>query len=123
VKATILVVDDSAGIRQMLSTLLTGAGYGVITADTFDHAKDEADYAEPDLLLIDIRLGDYNGLQLAIRERAQGRNRPLIVMSGHDDPVLVAEAVRLGAEYIRKPIDTDQLLVLIEQMLSARGER
>jgi two-component system, NtrC family, nitrogen regulation response regulator NtrX len=117
-KRTILVVDDSAGIREMLQTLLVGAGYEVITADTYEHAKDEADYADPDLLLIDVRLGDYNGLQIAVRERARGRPRPLIVMSGYDDPVLIAEAQRLGAEFLPKPIDSDALLAMIERMLA-----
>ncbi len=116
-KGTILVVDDSAGIREMLRALLAGAGYDVITADSYDHAKDEADYAGPDLLLVDIRLGDYNGLQIAVRERGIGRARPLIVMSGYDDPMLIAEAKRLGAEFIPKPIDPDALLELIDRML------
>jgi DNA-binding response OmpR family regulator len=120
-KPTILVVDDSAGIRQMLEELLKGAGYDVITAATYQEAKDEADYAEPDLLIIDIRLGDYNGLQLAVRERARAHPRPLIVMSGHDDPVLVNEAKRLGAEFFPKPIDPDHLLALIELQLSRKS--
>jgi DNA-binding NtrC family response regulator len=116
-KGTILVVDDSAGIREMLKTLLGGAGYDVITADSYEHARDEADYAGPDLLLVDIRLGDYNGLQIAVRERGRGRTRPLIVMSGYDDPLLIAEAKRLGAEFIPKPIDPDALITLIDRLL------
>ena len=119
-KATILIVDDSPQLRGMLAALLVEAGYDVITADTYEHAKDEADYAEPDLLLIDIRLGEHNGLQLAIRERGMGRNRPLIVMSGHDDPVLVAEATRINARFVPKPIDTEHLLALIKEMLGER---
>jgi DNA-binding response OmpR family regulator len=106
----------------MMTALLTAAGYQVITAATFKEAADEADYADPDLLLLDIRLGDYNGLQLAVRERSRQRPRPVIVMSGHDDPVLVAEAARLGAEFMPKPIDPDQLLARIEQLLPERGE-
>jgi DNA-binding response OmpR family regulator len=119
--ATILVVDDSADMREMLASLLGGAGYTVITAETYEHAVDEADYAEPDLLLIDIRLGDHNGLQLAVRERARGHTRPVIAMSGHEDPVLIAEAKRLGAPFVLKPLDTDHLLALIAQMLRPRS--
>lgn len=104
----------------MLAAVLGDAGYAVITAESYEHAKDETDYAEPDLLLIDIRLGDHNGLQLAIRERARGRVRPVIVMSGHDDPVLVAEAARLGARFLLKPLDTDYLLTAIDEMLARR---
>lgn len=121
-KPTILVVDDSEAIRGMLTTLLVGAGYNVITAGTYEHAKDEADFAEPDLLILDIRLGDYNGLQIAVRERSRRRPRPLIVMSGHDDPVLVEEARRLGAEFVPKPIDPDHMLAVIERLLGKRSD-
>jgi DNA-binding response OmpR family regulator len=116
-KPTILVVDDSEGIRQMLTALLESAGYSVITAGTYQHAKDEADFADPDLLILDVRLGDYNGLQIAVRERSRRQPRPLIVMSGHDDPVLVNEARRLGAEFVPKPIDAEQLLTVIARLL------
>ena len=117
----ILVVDDSEEIRQMLTTLLTGVGYKVITAGTYEHAKDEADYADPDLLIIDIRLGDRNGLQIALREHSRRRPRPVIVMSGHDDPVLIAEAGRFGAEFVPKPIDSDHLLAVIKRLLNRDG--
>jgi two-component system, OmpR family, response regulator len=122
-KATILVVDDMPQIRQIMTALLDRAGYNVITAATFEEGKQQADNADPDLMVVDVRLEDYNGLQLAIRERGGGSNRPVIVMSGHDDPVLVAEARRLGAEFLLKPFDRDQLLATIERMLATSTKR
>jgi DNA-binding response OmpR family regulator len=115
---TILVVDDMADIRQMLVALLGAAGYNVITAASVPEALTLTESATPDLMLIDIRVGDYNGLQVAVRERARGHAVPLIVMSGHHDPVLVKDAERLGAVFLLKPFDPDALLERINLLLT-----
>jgi DNA-binding response OmpR family regulator len=120
-KAKILVVDDVSAIRQMMSALLGNAGYQVLTAATVEEAVKLADQSAPDLMVIDVRMGDHNGLQIAVRERARGRTVPIIVMSGHNDPVLVAEAGRLGAMFLLKPFDPDHLLSHIESLLRERG--
>lgn len=116
--AKILVVDDMAEIRTFMTSLLGPAGYDVRTAASFEEAKEILDRETPDLVLLDIRLGAYNGLQLAVRVRSEHPTRPIVMMSGYVDPVLVEEARRHGAEFIEKPIQPRQLLDLIEQMLT-----
>jgi two-component system cell cycle sensor histidine kinase/response regulator CckA len=115
-KRTILVVDDAPAVRRMLTELLIGAGYEVLSAATFEEGKQLADAGNPDLMLIDIRLGDYNGLQLAVRERVNHPGRPVIVMTGHSDPVLEAEARRHGAEFVEKPLHPSRLIDMIKRM-------
>lgn len=115
-KPKILVVDDAPSVRRMLSELLAGVGYEVLSAGTFEEGKHLADEGNPDLMLIDIRLGDYNGLQLAVRERVNHPGRPVIVMTGHSDPVLEAEARRHGAEFVEKPLHPSRLIELIRRM-------
>jgi DNA-binding NtrC family response regulator len=121
-KPTILVVDDAPAVRRMLTELLTGAGYEVMSAGTFEEGKHLADAGNPDLMLIDIRLGDYNGLQLAVRERVNHPGRPVIVMTGHSDPVLEAEARRHGAEFVEKPLHPSRLIELIERMAPTKSD-
>lgn len=121
-KARILVVDDAPSVRRMLTELLEGSGYEVLSAGTFEEGKQMADIGNPDLMLIDIRLGDYNGLQLAVRERVNHPGRPVIVMTGHSDPVLEAEARRHGAEFVEKPLHLASLIDLIERMKPTRRE-
>jgi DNA-binding response OmpR family regulator len=116
-KTKILVVDDVSAIRQMMGALLGNAGYDVLTAATVEEAVKIADQSQPDLMVVDVRMGDHNGLQVAVRERARGRTIPIIVMSGHNDPVLVAEAERLGATFLLKPFDPDHLLARVEWLL------
>jgi DNA-binding response OmpR family regulator len=117
-KATILVVDDEPGMRELVRRVLGEAGYAVVSAGTLDEAKTRVDETSPDLLLVDVRLAAFNGLQLVVRERAIGRTRPIIVMSGHEDPVLVAEAERLGATFLAKPFSPAQLVDTVAARLA-----
>lgn len=112
----ILVVDDDPAVRLMLLQLLGAAGYEVLSAATFEEGRELADTAHPDLLLVDIRLSQFNGLQLAVRSRVDHPDRPVIVMTGHSDPVLEAEARRHGAEFVEKPLSPGRLIDMIRRM-------
>lgn len=112
--ATILIVDDHRVTRLGLAEMLETAGYTVVTAGTFPDARRILRETPPDLLIADVRLGSFNGLQLVI----SGPNRiPAIVITGYADAVLEAEARRSGADYLVKPFDPDALLGLIRQKL------
>lgn len=74
------------------------------------------DTANPDLLLVDIRLGEYNGLQLAVRERVNHPNRPVIVMTGH-----TGRSRRHVAEFIEKPLPPARLIEMIAHMVGTAG--
>jgi DNA-binding NtrC family response regulator len=119
-KPKILVVDDAPSVLRMLAELLENAGFEVLSAGTFEEGKRLADAADPDLMLIDIRLGDFNGLQLAVRERVNHPKRPVIVMTGHSDPVLEAEARRNGAEFVEKPLQPSRLIEMIRRMVPTK---
>ncbi|MBA3642022.1 MAG: DUF4055 domain-containing protein [Acidobacteria bacterium] len=114
--------DGRAGMLEF-----TGAGLGAIAAAMAAKEKQMAvlggrvlrDEA-PDLLIADVRLGAFNGLQLI----ATGTARiPTIVVSGFDDAVLQADAKAFGAEYLVKPVSAAALLELIEQKLADATRR
>ena len=112
--ATILIVDDHRVTRLGLAEMLGDAGYNVVTAGTFQEAREVLREDPPDLMIVDVRLGSFNGLQLVI----SGENRiPAIVITGYADSVLEAEARRGGAEYLVKPFDPDRLMALIRSKL------
>ena len=112
----ILAVDDHALYLAGLGELLTGAGYQVTLANTFEAAK-HALATRPDLLLVDVRLGAYNGLQLVSMTSSRPNRIPAIVLSGFDDPVLRADAEAFGARYVLKPIAPPALLEMLTEML------
>jgi two-component system, response regulator YesN len=105
----VLVVDDDPQVLDLLARWLTAAGYEVERAATFAEGKQRLD--KPlDALVVDVRLLDFNGLQLAGRARATHPNLRIVVMSGWDDPVLVREASALGAIFLKKPLSENDLL-------------
>ena len=117
----ILIVEDHEPTRQGLHALLTNAGYDVVSASTFAEGRRSLTEQTPDLLIADLRLGEYNGLQLIA---AAPLGVPSIIVTGFPDLVLEAEALKLGAHYVTKPIVADALLRLIEEkIVSARKRR
>lgn len=95
--------------------LLEDAGYETITASTVPTAIKLLSEAHPDLLLVDIRLDEYNGLHLvAVRPEPI----PAIVLTGFADPAIEADARRLGAEFLLKPISPSVLTSLVRRVLS-----
>jgi DNA-binding NtrC family response regulator len=112
--AKVLVVDDDLVTCEGLSQLLRGAGYEPLTAMTFHDARTVLYEQKPDIAIVDIRLGPYNGLQLIIEAEA---GMPAIVVSGFHDTTLEAEARKAGAEYMIKPVDPARLLEMVERKL------
>ena len=115
-RARVLIVDDDEVYLDGMKELLEEAGYEVLLASSFDDGKHELREHSPDLLIIDVRLGAFNGLQLI----STGEVRiPAIVVTGFDDRVLRADAGGFGASYVVKPIAPAALLALIEKKLSS----
>jgi two-component system KDP operon response regulator KdpE len=117
---TILLVEDHEATRLGLAALLTSAGYVVLSAGTFAEGRRLLTEHTPDMLIADLRLGEYNGLQLIA---AAPVAVPSIVVTGFPDPVLEAAALKLGARYVTKPIVIESLLSLIEERIVSGGHR
>ena len=112
----VLIVDDDGATRRGLVQLLTQAGYEATAVGTFDEARRVIGASPPDLLITDIRLEAYNGLQLILNSP---RRIPTIVITGFADPVLEAEARRGGAAYLVKPVRPVELLEIVAEKLAA----
>lgn len=115
----ILVVDDTVVTLGALAELLATAGFEVSTAASFEEAKQKIDETSPDLLIVDIRLGPYNGLHLVVRERLAHPERPVIMTTGFPDALLEAEAKKYGAEFMEKPIRSADLMATVRRLLAA----
>src|SRR5688572_5620833 len=111
----ILIVDDDEPTRTGLAALLGEAGYDTVTAGTVPAAIKLLSEAHPDLLLVDIRLDQYNGLHLVAMRPAP---IPAIVLTGFADPAIEADARRLGAEFLLKPVSPGVLTTLVNRLLA-----
>jgi DNA-binding response OmpR family regulator len=115
---SLLIVDDDVPLLQALSRFLGDNGYKVFASSSFEDAKQEIAVLQPDIVITDVRLGAFNGLQLALLARAVKPDVRLVVFSGFDDPVLKEEARRVGATYLVKPVSGHALLKELEASAS-----
>jgi DNA-binding NtrC family response regulator len=114
----ILVASDQQSTRDYLQTLLQGAGHGVLTAESFHQARERMLHHPPQLLIADVRLGDYNGLHLGWIRHFADPGLPTIITHVLFDPTLEAEARKLGAPFIVLPVMKNRLLNLAEDLIS-----
>jgi DNA-binding response OmpR family regulator len=104
-----MVVDDDASVLAMLERLLAFWGYDTLPIGTFEEARRALGEHLPDALVTDVRLGDYNGLQLVHLIKRRNPTAVVIAVSGIDDPVLRQEAANAGAAYLLKPTELSLL--------------
>jgi len=110
--SSVLLVAPTPQLATTLMGWLTEAGCEVVLVTSFSAGKSRLE-DNPSLLISEIRLGDYNGLHLALRARSGGI--PSIVV-GAADPVLQREAERLAVAYLTYQLDHSQLASTIERM-------
>jgi DNA-binding response OmpR family regulator len=111
----ILIVDDDPSLLEALEGSFLVAGEDVVAHSSFEQARKALQTTHFDALITDVRLGAFNGLQLAVIGRDTYPNIRLIVFSGFDDPVLRTEAEHVGATYIVKPVTGAKLLEILRQ--------
>jgi DNA-binding NtrC family response regulator len=117
----VLVVDDDAHVREAVARWLGRAGYTVMSAEGFAEAMGVVSTASPHALVIDVRLRDFNGFQLALRAREQNPHARIIMISGWDDLVLRREAEACRASFMCKPFSADALLEALVEPLECVG--
>jgi DNA-binding NtrC family response regulator len=119
--SSILVVEDEKTALHSLSSLLADEGYNVLQADRGEQGLRLAMREEPDLILLDIRLPDLDGLSLLERLRADHSDAAVIIMTADTTSSNAIRATQLGAfDYVSKPINDDHLLVQIRRALEYR---
>ncbi len=113
----ILIADDDAATRSMLVELLRGEGYDTLEAKSGSEVLRIVPVEEPDLLLIDLRMPDQDGIQILKRLSAQDIGvGNVILMTAYGTSSTTIEAMHLGAyDYITKPFDVDRVLFTIRR--------
>lgn len=120
----VLVVDDEADIRALISDILSDEGYAVTVAANAAEARAARSGKRFDLVLLDIWMPDTDGITL-LREWSESNelNSPVVVMSGHGTVDTAVEATRLGAhDFVEKPLSIAKLLRTVESALASAGQ-
>lgn len=119
----LLVVDDDEDIRELLCTYLGGVGYSVSKAADAAALRSALATQTVDLVLLDQRLPDADGLVLA-RDLRSTSDLGIIIITGFGQPIDRIVGLEVGADdYVAKPIDLRELLARIRSVLRRRGAR
>lgn len=118
----LLIADDHQVIRTGLASLLTGSDIDIVAeAGTGKEALKQAEKTNPDVILLDIRMPDGDGLSTLEKLRAKVPNSRIIMLSTYDNPTYIARAVALGAsDYVLKGSSREDLVTTIRA--AAAGE-
>jgi len=117
-KGTVYVVDDDEAVRDSLQWLLEGKDYRVRCYESAEAFLSRYDPREVACLIADIRMGGMNGMELQARLIERQSPLPIMFITGHGDVPMAVESMKNGAmDFIQKPFQEPQLLVLVERML------
>ena len=120
-KGYILLVDDEDEFRDILKELLEDSHYHTTTAANAMRAREAAKNGKFDLVVLDIRLPDGDGIELLREFKQLDPDMGVIMMTGYDEVDNAVDAVRLGADdFLKKPFDLSELSIRIEEFLKKR---
>ncbi|MBO0860216.1 MAG: sigma-54-dependent Fis family transcriptional regulator [Chloracidobacterium sp.] len=118
----ILIVDDEPQIRRILSVFLSDSGFDVAEAETGERALSVAESFRPDIALLDINMPGMNGLRVLTALLEAHSNLGCVMMTAYGTIRSAVEAMKSGAfDYLAKPFDNDELLMIINRALEIRN--
>jgi two-component system nitrogen regulation response regulator NtrX len=118
--ADVLIVDDEADIRDIISDLLRDEGYSARTAHDADSAFAAIETSAPDLIILDIWLqgSRMDGIEILKSVKRDNPGIPIVIISGHGNIEVAVAAVQQGAyDFIEKPFNMNQLMVVVDRAL------
>jgi len=111
----ILVVDDEPGVCRALAKVLTSAGHEVRSAASLKEAREERTRRVPDVVFLDLRLPDGNGLSLLEELKQEVPHVEVVIVTAHVDVDLARRALLLGAvDLIEKPFSSSEVVAVVE---------
>lgn len=121
-KGHVLVVDDEVAITDLITEVLSIAGYQVTTSSDGLDALNQIRRSKFDLILLDVNLPKVDGFAVLEKIRESAPTQPIIMISARIDKDDVTRGLRLGADdYVRKPFSVEELVLRIENLLKRDG--
>ena len=118
----VLLIDDDPGVRYALSELLADRGHEAIVAASGSEALRKLEGVE--VAVVDLSMPEMDGLEVLRRLREREQNLPAILLTAHGSERVAVEAMKAGAyDYLTKPFDNDELVLVIERAVETHGLR
>ena len=120
-KPKVLIIDDEEDIRSSLKMIFEYEGYECVLAANGEAGVKIAARESPDLILLDIKMPQMDGMEVLKRLKAEGEEAPVVILSGHGTVQTAVEATKLGAfDFIEKPPERERLRLVAEHALETR---
>ncbi|MCG6921843.1 MAG: sigma-54 dependent transcriptional regulator [Acidobacteria bacterium] len=120
-KPRVLVVDDEEAVRSSLRMIFEYEGYEVLLAANGPAGLKMAEQDSPDLVFLDIKMPQMDGLEVLKRLKADEPSPPVVILSGHGTVKTAVEAVKLGAfDFIEKPPESERILIVTRNALGQK---
>ena len=117
----VLLIDDDASLRKVMSFCLSEAGYNVVAAESGEEGLRLFTAESPDMVLTDIQLGGISGLEVVSKVHTQSPTTPVVVISAFGTVENAVEAMKLGAcDFVPKPFSKDHLQLVVAKALRLR---
>lgn len=117
--ARILLIEDDVPFCKLLEKFLIKKSFEVVTAFSGSEAKIKIKDTDFDLIMTDLRLPDYDGIQLMAEIKTINPNVPILLMTGYSDVSTAVKAIKNGAtDYISKPFNPEEVLLVITNALA-----
>jgi two-component system nitrogen regulation response regulator NtrX len=121
VKPRVLIVDDEEAVRSSLRMIFEYEGYEVLLAANGPAGLKMAEQESPDLVFLDIKMPQMDGLEVLKRLKAEEPSPPVVILSGHGTVKTAVEAVKLGAfDFIEKPPESERILIVTRNALGQK---
>jgi DNA-binding response OmpR family regulator len=116
--AKILVIDDEQGIRDLLDTLLTRKGYDVVVADSGQKGLEVYRRAQPDVVVLDLKMPGMDGLTVLQQIRRLNPTQPVVILTGAGTPESEQQVRELGVtDYVEKHFSLHLLEDALKRLL------
>jgi len=120
-KPRVLIVDDEEAVRSSLRMIFDYEGYEVLLAANGPAGLKMAEQESPDLVFLDIKMPQMDGLEVLKRLKADEPSPPVVILSGHGTVKTAVEAVKLGAfDFIEKPPESERILIVARNALGQK---
>jgi two-component system nitrogen regulation response regulator NtrX len=120
-KASVLIVDDEAGVRSALSGVLRDEGYQVEAVDTGETCLERVSRNAYDVIVLDIWLPGLDGLATLERLRQRHIDAPVVMISGHGNIESAVRAIKMGAfDFVEKPLSLEKTVLVIGNAVRQR---
>ena len=120
-KPKVLIIDDEEAIRASLKMIFEYEGYECVLAANADAGLKIATRESPDLILLDIKMPQMDGMEVLKAIKSVEDSPPVVILSGHGTVATAVEATKAGAyDFIEKPPDRERLLLVARNAISQR---